>query len=98
MVAIAVGLDAVGPVPNPFSTPPVAIRYTLSRTATVRARIHNIRGLQVRELGEFTGTVGENDIPWDGLDDSGERVPSGIYVVTIEGLGQSFRVNLTYIH
>ncbi|MFT7700291.1 MAG: hypothetical protein ACI8S7_002133 [Candidatus Krumholzibacteriia bacterium] len=98
LTVFAKGIVLVGPVPNPFSRPPVAIRYTLSGAASVRARISNIRGLQVRDLGKSSGSVGENDILWDGLDDSGDRVPSGVYVVTVEGLGQTLRKNLTYVH
>ncbi len=92
------GLTMTGPVPNPFSRPPVAIRYTLGANATVRARVTNLRGLNVRDLGNFAGVTGENDIPWNGLDDNGRRVPSGVYVVTIEGLGQKLRTNITYAH
>lgn len=92
------GLAMVGPVPNPFTTPPVAIRINLRASAQVHARVTNMRGLNVRDLGKIAGLAGDNDILWDGLDDHGRRVPSGVYVVTVEGLGQVFRVNVTYAH
>jgi len=88
----------VGPVPNPFSVAPVEIRYTLRGTASVRASIANMRGFAVRDLGEFTGGPGANFIAWDGLDDHGQRVPSGVYTVTVAALGRVFRVNLSYVH
>jgi len=92
------GLAMIGPVPNPFTTPPVAIRINLRASTPIRARVTNMRGLNVRDLGEISGLAGDNDILWDGLDDHGRRVPSGVYVVTVEGLGQVFRVNLTFAH
>lgn len=91
-------LVVLGPAPNPFSTPPVAIRYTLRGSAVVRATVTNLRGLRVRDLGRFAGNAGLNDIAWDGLDDAGHRVPSGVYVVAVRGLGHVFRVNVVYTH
>jgi len=90
-------ISLVGPVPNPFTTPPVEIRYELRGDATVSARITNIRGLKIRDLGRFAGTSGLNAILWDGLDDHGHHVPSGVYVVAIEGVGQTMRTNLVYV-
>ncbi len=88
----------LGPAPNPFTTPPVKIFYNLPGSATVRAGITNLRGLKVRDLGSHTGHAGKNFIEWDGLDGHGRRVPSGVYVVAIEGLGQTLRTNVIYAH
>ncbi len=91
-------LTVVGAVPNPFSAVPVPIRYVLLGNTSVRAQVANLRGFKVRDLGTFAGVVGENNILWDGLDDHGQLVPSGVYVVTIEGLGRSYQVKLAYTH
>ncbi len=91
-------LTLVGAVPNPFSHAPVPLRYVLMGEAVVRARVSNLRGFVVRDLGSFDGVAGENNIPWDGLDDHGQLVPSGVYVVTIDALGRSFQVKLAYTH
>lgn len=91
-------LHVVGPVPNPFSIAPVEIRFTLRGAATVRASIVNMRGLAVRDLGSMAGAAGANALTWDGLDDDGHRVPSGVYVVQIKALGRVSRVNLSYVH
>ncbi len=91
-------LTLLGPAPNPFTTPPVAIRYTLRGNATVSATVTNIRGFKVRDLGKFSGTPGDNTIPWDGLDDHGHQVPSGVYVIAVESLGHTFRKNVVYTH
>ncbi len=91
-------LTVVGAVPNPFSVVPVPIRYALLGNTSVRAQVANLRGFKVRDLGTFAGVVGENNILWDGLDDHGQLVPSGVYVVTIDGLGRSYQVKLAYTH
>lgn len=91
-------LSVLGPAPNPFTTAPVSIRYTLRGQTTVRATVTNLRGFKVRDLGKFSGAPGENAIPWDGRDDQGQRVPSGVYIVAVKGLGHTFRVNVTYAH
>ena len=91
-------LTLVGAVPNPFSAVPVPIRYELLGNTSVRVQVANLRGFKVRELGTFAGVTGTNNIPWDGRDDHGQLVPSGVYVVTIDGLGRSYQVKLAYTH
>ncbi len=91
-------LGLIGAVPNPVSVAPIDIRYTLRGDAGVRARIDNIRGLAVRDLGTMSGVAGNNTINWDGLDDHGRRVPAGVYVITIKALGREYRTSLTYVH
>ena len=91
-------LAVLGPRPNPFSNPPVTISYTLPAAGTVRALVHDINGRPVRDLGSFSGGLGENGITWDGRDNDGRRVASGLYVVSVTGLGSTSRVNVSYIH
>jgi hypothetical protein len=84
-VTIAVG---VGPVmaamfayPNPFN-PETSISYTVAGNAAVTIRIFAIDGRLVRTLksGENTSS-GTHEVRWNGTDERGGPMPSGIYFV-----------------
>ncbi|MFQ5650313.1 MAG: FlgD immunoglobulin-like domain containing protein [bacterium] len=64
--------------PNPFN-PSTTIRFELSTSRFVTLRIYNTLGQEVRTLasGEYAG--GKYEIAWDGSDDAGQHVTSGVY-------------------
>lgn len=64
--------------PNPFN-PVTEFIYQLPRRSSVFINIYNLAGQQVREV--FTGIQpgGSYSIRWDGADNSGAPMPSGIY-------------------
>ncbi len=65
--------------PNPFNSS-TAIEFRLPKTEHVEISIHNILGQKVKAL--FTGTynAGSYQVIWDGTDESGLPVSSGLYV------------------
>ncbi len=74
--------------PNP-SMRGVTIAYSLERPALIRIEILDVGGRVVRHLGERAAAAGDFGIDWDGADDTGERVASGVYFVRIRsGHGQ----------
>jgi hypothetical protein len=77
-----------GNYPNPFN-PRTEIRYDLPAQATVSLRVYSIAGRLVRELlvDERQGP-GRFAIPWNGRDDGGERVASGVYYYKLEADGK----------
>jgi hypothetical protein len=87
----------VGPVPNPF-TFETQVRFTLGGAASMRARIYDVRGRLVRDLGTMAGQAGDNYWTWDGKNDQGGRAPSGVYGFVMTGLGQELRTNIVHIH
>jgi N-acetylmuramoyl-L-alanine amidase len=64
--------------PNPFN-PSTDISYRIPETAQVSVSIFNIRGQRVRTLLHERQEAGLYAIAWDGLDNSGNSVASGIY-------------------
>jgi len=69
--------------PNPFN-PETWIPYELNQTANVEVRIYNINGRLVRHLPlglQMPGSYIAKDkaVYWDGANDSGEKVSSGVY-------------------
>ena len=63
---------------------PAALYANLgSQAANVTATITNSQGQIVRTLQVANQPSGQIQIPWDGLDDQGDPLPSGTYNVTI---------------
>ena len=64
--------------PNPFN-PTTNIEFLLPRSGQVEIEIFNILGQKVRTLVDQRLKAGHKVVDWDGKDDSGEEVSSGIY-------------------
>ncbi|MBN2830559.1 MAG: T9SS type A sorting domain-containing protein [Candidatus Cloacimonetes bacterium] len=81
----------IGNYPNPFN-PETTIKFSISSNSNVDLSIYNIKGQRVRTLANQQYTVGEHSIVWNGDDDSGKSVGSGVYFYK---LGVDGRTNLT---
>jgi hypothetical protein len=69
--------------PNPFN-PVTTIRFTLERPSTVRLTVHNTTGEKVRTLETAVRSPGEHAVVWDGRDDSGDSMSSGMYLYSLQ--------------
>ncbi|MBL7052722.1 MAG: PKD domain-containing protein, partial [Candidatus Marinimicrobia bacterium] len=67
-----------GNYPNPFN-PSTKIVFDVSATADIDLTIYNIIGQEVRSLQNGQLDHGSYQITWDGLDNSGNMVSSGVY-------------------
>ena len=65
--------------PNPFN-PSTNIRYQIPEAAKVTITIYNVKGNVVRTLVNENKPVGNYFAHWDGLDESGKKVASGVYI------------------
>lgn len=75
-----------------FASRQIGIGFTLSRPAPVTLRIYNRAGRMVQEVASGQAmNAGSNLLRWDGKDRRGEFVADGIYMVTVEALGQKQR-------
>jgi outer membrane protein assembly factor BamB len=77
------GFELLQNYPNPFN-PETRIKYAVSKHARVILRIINLRGQQVRTLVNEEKPIGIYEVTWDGKNDSGQRVASGIYLYRLE--------------
>jgi hypothetical protein len=68
---------------NPATTIPLS----LDRASAVSLGIYDVEGRKVRELVQSVLPAGTHPIEWDGLDDLGRRVASGIYYCRFESEG-----------
>jgi len=69
--------------PNPFN-PKTTIQFDLHRNSHVTLTIYNVLGHKVKTLINGEKTAGSYTIRWDGKDDKGLKVSSGIYFYRIE--------------
>ncbi len=67
-----------GNYPNPFN-PTTTISFSLEEKAQVSLTIFNQRGQKVRELLNEQMPAGNHHLIWNGTDDNGNGVGSGIY-------------------
>lgn len=72
-----------------FASSRASIGFTLGRPGPVTVKIYNRAGMLVREVisGERLN-AGTNLVHWDGRDRTGDLVEDGVYLVTVEALGQ----------
>jgi hypothetical protein len=65
--------------PNPFN-PATTIPYQVGREGRVELAIFDLAGQQVRGLVDAEQPAGAHAVVWDGRDDQGQPVASGIYL------------------
>ncbi len=83
---------AVGPIapraglgqsyPNPFN-PETSIPVVMSHRGHVRIDVYSIEGARVRSLIDENREKGEFSVRWDGRDDRGNRLASGVYFYSL---------------
>jgi hypothetical protein len=61
------------------------IKYDLLSAGHLSIEIYTLSGTLVRTLFDASVSAGKGTKPWDGTNDSGTRVASGIYFVRIKG-------------
>ena len=65
--------------PNPFN-PSTQIRFDLKENGDVRLVIYNVMGQEVRTLLSTRMSAGQHVVAWDGTDQHGRTVGSGVYI------------------
>lgn len=68
--------------PNPFN-PLTTIRYELASRAHVSLKVYDVSGAVVRTLVNGDKPAGSYSLTWDGRDDHGSSVSSGVYFYRI---------------
>jgi len=81
--------------PNPFN-PVTVIRFAVAEPGRVRLVVYDVSGRPVRTLVDETRTARAYEVTWDGRDDSGVSVASGVYLYSLEtpGYGENRKMVL----
>lgn len=69
--------------PNPFNSETV-IRYALSQSCLVKLEVFNLAGQQVSRLADGLHASGIYKLRWDGRDENGKALASGVYLYRLE--------------
>ncbi|MFH1278148.1 MAG: agmatine deiminase family protein [Candidatus Eisenbacteria bacterium] len=75
--------------PNPFN-PSTTFRFDLREEDRVELFVFDVRGRQVRRLVDRSFPGGSHEVTWDGRDDSGREVPSGVYYYRLRAAGIAY--------
>lgn len=71
-------------VPNPFN-PRTEIMFELAREANISLDVYDLEGRKVRTLARESLAAGEYRMVWNGRDEGGRLLGSGVYLVRLAG-------------
>jgi hypothetical protein len=74
------------PMPNP-SRGKSFLKYSLAKSGAVELSIYSVDGRRVRTLARGVQEAGAYQSTWDGTDDHGNRLRSGVYYVRLDAAG-----------
>jgi hypothetical protein len=73
-------------VPNPFN-PVTVIRFAIAEPGRVKLIVYDVSGRPVRTLVEGARGINRYEVVWDGRDDGGRKIASGVYVYELDAPG-----------
>jgi hypothetical protein len=76
-------LELSASYPNPFN-PQTTITYSIPDMGLAQMTVYDVRGRVVKELLREVKPAGEHSLTWDGTNEGGEKVASGVYYVRLE--------------
>ena len=87
LIETSVPIPSGGPTPpvcspNP-GNPRIGIDFAIAAGGSVRLEITDLRGRRLRTLVHGELPAGPHRRTWDGRDDSGQSLPSGVYLVLV---------------
>lgn len=72
--------------PNPFN-PATVFSFALREAAPVELAVLDLRGRRVRVLVDDVCAAGQHELVWDGCDEAGRALPSGVYRLHLRAAG-----------
>ena len=82
--------------PNPFN-PTTTIKYDIPKLSEVRIVVHDLMGRQVATLLNDTKPAGYHKVTWNGSNQFGDDVSSGVYVYSIHTEKYNFSKKMIFI-
>ena len=74
--------------PNPFN-PSTSIEYEVPEQGMVSVKVYNALGQEVRALFRGDQRAGKHTVRWDGRNNAGSTVSSGMYIYRIDFQGKA---------
>jgi hypothetical protein len=82
--------------PNPFN-PETVIEYKVPNTGKVKLAIYNVLGQNVKTLVDMNQPAGTYTVMWDGTDNNGNKLASGVYFYQLIGENALITKKMTLI-
>ena len=82
--------------PNPFN-PQTEIKFTVPRDGHVDLAVYDLSGKRIRTLVSETVPEGERSVTWDGRNEAGQMVPSGMYFYKYMTAGETTSRKMTLL-
>ncbi len=74
--------------PNPFN-PETTISYSVPKSGAASLKVYNLKGQVIRTLVSSVMEAGNYSVVWNGKDDNGNAVSSGVYFYRLDNDGQT---------
>jgi len=82
--------------PNPFN-PQTNIRFSLTKQEFVKIEVFDVSGRKVRLLVNEVRSQGDHSVRWDGYDDEGMGVSSGVYFCRLTSTQKTQTTKMTIV-
>jgi PKD repeat protein len=73
--------------PNPFN-PQTKVSWTLKNAGTATVRVYSLEGRLVKTLHDGFAPAGLSEAHWNGLDNAGRQVPTGVYFLSVQSANE----------
>ncbi|MCX7785668.1 MAG: T9SS type A sorting domain-containing protein [candidate division WOR-3 bacterium] len=82
--------------PNPFSNR-IMINYFIPYTTFATISVYDVTGRKIHTLHQGSTKPGWHTLSWNGVNNNGKKITTGIYFVKLTALGQSLCKKITFI-
>ncbi len=96
ITAVPLVFDLRQNAPNPFN-PRTALRFSIPEAGVVQLAIYDVNGRLVRTLVDGNRVAGVHEVTWDGMDDAGRAVASGVYVCRLTNQREAMVRRMTLV-
>ncbi|MEM9674572.1 MAG: T9SS type A sorting domain-containing protein, partial [Bacteroidota bacterium] len=79
--------------PNPF-TQHTELHYTLTDDSPVQVKVYDMLGLEVQTLVEEEQLEGKHSVQWDGRNQQGKTMPTGLYIMQLHTGGETSAIRV----
>ncbi len=69
--------------PNPFN-PTTTITFSLEKNEMVQLKVYDLAGREIKTIVNEARTAGQNTAFWNGTDNTGQIVPTGVYFYQLQ--------------
>ena len=87
MIGLPRALSLSQNYPDPFNSA-TTIEYALRSASRVVLEVYDLTGQRVRRLVDHYHEGGRYQTAWDGLDEAGKPLSSGVYLLRLQALGR----------